>query len=119
MDVAPVTPAPATAPAPSASGPHPLVFAGFAIAAAGLVTFGIAGGVTLSEDARLRGSCSPLCPASETGTIAITGVVSDIGAAIGLAGAVLGVVGLVLPTGSGDTVTARLGPGGVSIAGTF
>ncbi len=115
-------PAPPPPPLPSAptpsTGPHPLAIAGFVVAGVGLATFAIAGGVTLSEDARLRGSCAPSCAASEPATIAVTGPVGDAGAAIALVGVALGVIGLVLPTGD-ERATVTAGPLGARFEVTF
>jgi tetratricopeptide (TPR) repeat protein len=116
-DVAPSTPPPEP-PVPASSGPHPLAIAGFTIAGVGLLSFAIFGGLTLSEDARLRGSCGHACSESDTSLIGTTGIVADVSAGVALAGAVLGVIGLVLPTGSGDTQVA-VGPGGLTLRGAF
>lgn len=110
---------------PSASasgGPPPLAIAGFVVAAAGLVTFGVGGGITLAEDARLREECAPGCPPSEVDTITASAITADVGAGVALLGAVLGVIGLVV--GGGESSGAASGGvalrlRGLAVEGSF
>lgn len=118
VDATPAEAIPVPTPSVASSGPHPLAIAGFTVAGVGLVAFAILGGITLSEDARLRGSCGHACSDADTSLIGATGVGADVSAGVALAGAILGVVGLVLPTGTSDTRVA-VGPSGVSIRGSF
>lgn len=106
----------------TSGGPSPLAIAGFAVAAAGLVTFGVAGGITLAEDARLRDECAPGCPPSEVDTITASAIAADVGAGVALLGAVLGVIGLVIggaetPSAEGGGVALRLR--GLALEGAF
>jgi tetratricopeptide (TPR) repeat protein len=90
-----------------------VAIAGFSVAAAGLISFGIFGGLTLSEDGRLD-SCSPTCTASQTDAIGTYTLLSDIGAAVALTGAIVGIIGLLLPAPkSSSTARVRLSPAGV------
>lgn len=110
------SPPPPVAPPPS-SGPSALAIAGFAVAGVGLVSFAVFGALTLSEADRLHGACSPNCTSSDTSLIGATGIVSDVSAAVALAGAVLGVIGLVVGNGGSSeatTATLRIGPTGGS-----
>lgn len=101
------------------SEPPVLAITGFTLAAAGLVTFAVAGGLTLSEDARLE-TCAPGCPSSEVSTLATAVIVADVGAAVALAGALLGVIGLVIDASSGPPAReARVRLRGLSLEGTF
>lgn len=111
----------ATAPAPpAAEGPSTLAIAGFSVAAVGLVGFAVFGPWTLAEDGRLSSTCSPTCAPGDVELLRATSIASDVSLGVALAGAVVGVIGLVLPSGgSSDTARLLIGPGSVGVAGTF
>lgn len=102
------------------SEPNAVAIAGFSVAALGVVGFAVFGPITLAEDGRLRGSCSPSCPASEAELIGATSIASDVSLGVALAGAVVGVIGLVLPVHTSEAnARLRLGPASASLEGSF
>lgn len=105
----------------AASEPNVVAIAGFSVAALGVVGFAVFGPLTLAEDGRLRGSCSPACSSSETELIGATSIASDVSLGVALAGAVVGVIGLVLPVHTSGETSARLrlGPASASLEGSF
>ncbi len=114
-----------TPPRETSGSVSPVAFVGVGIAAAGLVGLGVSGGLTLSEDARLR-ACAPGCARSETDTIALTAPLTDAFAGLALVGAIVGIIGLVLPGDASDSnaalrVTPIAGPGtlGAHLEGSF
>lgn len=110
----------ATPPASPARGrDDTLTWVGVSIAAVGLVTVGIAGAVTLSENDRLA-SCRPGCSAESTSTIAVSAPLTDVGFGVALAGAVLGTIGVLTAEPSPDDgPQLSLGPTGGSFRLTF
>jgi hypothetical protein len=110
--------------ASDADAPLPLIaIAGFSVAAAGLVWAGVALGVTLSENDSL-GRCSPNCTEAQTSTIAHSAPMTDVGLGIAAAGAVVGLIGLLLPVDSTDhrvEVMPMFGGGqaGISLRGVL
>jgi hypothetical protein len=98
-----------------------LAIAGFSVAAVGLVTFAVFGSLALVEDQSLWNECGASCSASRTSDLQTFAIVADVGAGVAAAGAILGVVGLVIaPWGSSESVArVSFGPGGVSLAGSF
>jgi tetratricopeptide (TPR) repeat protein len=94
-------------PPPSTSGPSALAIAGFAIATVGVVGAAVAGGITLAEDARLK-SCAPACGSASVETISVSAPLTDAALGLALAGAALGVIGLLLPSGESNTSAASL-----------
>ena len=107
------TPPPATANVDRGAGPA-VAIAGFSVAAAGLISFAIFGGLTLSEDGRLD-SCSPACAPSQTDAIGTYALLSDISAAVALTGAIVGIIGLLLPAPkASSTARLRLFPAGAA-----
>ena len=108
-----------------------LMIGGFGLAAVGLVAGGVAGALTLSKAGTVKpqcekGICDPAAKADldSAGTFA---TISTVGFAIGGAGLVLGVVGLVLPKTKTEPLlqsTERrsavwIGPGSMGIHGSF
>jgi hypothetical protein len=102
---APAPPPTSPPPADSGSGLSPLVWVGFGVGAAGMVVGGITGAMSLSESSSLEDECGGTsCPPDRQDDIdsALTvSHVSTIGFAVGGAGIVVGVVGLLI-SGSGD-----------------
>lgn len=132
--VAPTTPPspapPEVGPPPAPDPPRPLpardgsgeavAIAGGAIAAAGLILAAVSGGLALSTDAALAGSCSPACPPSRVDELTVLTVTTDAGLGVALGGAALLAVGLALGVGGAsadgtDVVLAPL-PGGALLA---
>jgi tetratricopeptide (TPR) repeat protein len=102
------------------SGSPTLAILGFAVAAAGLVTFAIGGVLTLGEDSRLRDECAPTCDDDELSTIGTTRLVADIGAGVALAGAIVGLIALLTRSPdepSGERAAVRLR--GLSLEASF
>lgn len=94
-----------------------LAIVGFTIAGAGLVSFAVAGGITLAEDASLS-QCAPSCSEERVSTLAGATIAADISAGVALAGAVLGVIGLIIGADtSSDGASVRLR--GTSLEGRF
>lgn len=83
---------------------YPISMVGFGVAAAGLVSVAVFGAWTLAENERLS-RCKPGCAPSATNTIAWTAPLTDASFAIALAGAVVGVVGFLLPETSANVET--------------
>jgi hypothetical protein len=113
--------------APSSFRPHPLLWAGVAVAGVGLVVGAGTGGASLAETSDIKKSCTGnLCPASTASArkkASALANVSNVSFAVAGVGAVLGAVGLGLgfsskPT-SEPTASVRLGPTGVSFEGVF
>lgn len=96
-----------------------LAIAGFSVAAVGVVGFAIAGGITLAEDASLRDSCAPFCSSPQLETIGISRVIGDVSAGVALAGAIVGVVGLVMAPGETEPTVAGVRVRGLGVEGTF
>jgi hypothetical protein len=114
--------APALAPPlaePIRSEPPVLAIVGFTIASAGLVTFAVAGGITLAEDARLRDECAPSCAGDAVDTITASAIASDVGLGVALAGAVLGVIGLVIGGGRETPREGTVRLRGLGVEGSF
>lgn len=121
---------PATAPVPVPSTPgegsaiSPLVFAGFGLALVGVVAGSVTGAMSLSTAAELRDICpANRCSAEQQAdfdsgeTLAHISTVSFVLAG---AGAAVGVVGLVMSTGSQEpAVSLRLSPTGALLGGRF
>lgn len=105
--------------APASGGIHPLVWAGVGVTGAGLLAGAIGGGISLSSASSAKEQCDGnLCPPAAQSDIDLsksTAWVSNVGFGVAGAGAVLLVVGLVLPTSPGPTTTGLApcaGPGG-------
>jgi hypothetical protein len=126
----PTTPTlpPAIAPAPRSISP--LVYVGFGIGGASLIAGAVTGGLSLSKTSGLKTSCpGMLCPAGSAGASdrAAAGTlanISNVTLALGVAGVVTGIVGVVLSRGdkhppASAAVTPSIGPGTLGVAGTF
>jgi hypothetical protein len=102
-----------------------LAIAGFSIAAVGLVAFAIFGSLALVEDESLWSTCGTSCE-GRTGTLEAYTIVADVGAGVALAGALIGVLGLVLAPSSPATDAAgslglelAIGPGSIAVRGAL
>ena len=110
-----------------AEGIHPLVFVGFGVAAAGIIVGAITGGLALDGGSDVENNCNDkVCPESERDgydSSLIVAHVSTASFAVAGAGAVVGVIGLLLSDmgadEEADAVEARLGPGWVGVGGRF
>ncbi|MEM1029446.1 MAG: hypothetical protein AAGN82_03805 [Myxococcota bacterium] len=121
---------------PPGGGPHPLVWIGIATGAAGAVFGGIFGGAALAKSSSLSARCGDdgLCPdaaaADEIDDMNRFATLSTVGFAVAGAGAVLGVVGIVLSFDAGaeadeddgggaSAARLRLSPSGASVGWRF
>ena len=91
-----------TPPAPpdaAGAGPSPLVFVGFGIGGAGLLTWVVTGSIAWSQSASLEEACSgSLCPQDRQGdldTATTLAHVATVGLAVGAAGSALGLIALL------------------------
>jgi hypothetical protein len=116
VETATQPPVPAGAPVPAtaatAGPPWPLVYAGFGVGAAGLITGTIAGivhlnqiGTIKSQDCGGTSSCQPAYQGALDGTHT-TATVSDVAFGVGLAGVGVGVVALLLPRPKSEAATS-------------
>lgn len=134
--VAPLAEKPVARPAPSGGGERTtgarvLMIGGFGLAAAGLAVGGITGALTLSKAGGVKAQCAnDICDPGAKGDLDSAGTlatVSTIAFAVGGAGLVLGVVGLLLPRTKVETAlhskerraAVWLGPGGMGVVGSF
>jgi hypothetical protein len=100
----------------------------YAVAGAGLATFGVFGALALAEDSNLAGSCGAdagrTCGDDDVSTLQTFSIVADIGLGVAVVGAIVGTV-LLLVGGGGDdaqvAVAPAIGPDvvGVSARGAF
>lgn len=99
-----------------------LAIGGFSLAGAGIVAGAITGGLSLTQTSDLKATCvADLCEPAQRDAIdeaTTLANVSNVAFAIAGAGAVAGIVGLLLPEGDA-MVDVALGPGGVLVRGTF
>ena len=104
--------------------------AGFSVAAVGLVTAAIFGPLTIAENSSLSGSCGATrsCTDSELSTMRSFAVVTDVALGVSLAGAVVGVIFLVVGGGEsqpGERAALEVTPmasrdgAGVAVGGSF
>jgi hypothetical protein len=108
-----------------------LVFGGFGVALAGLAVGGVTGALTLAQAGSVKNQCeNGICdPAAKTDldTASSLATISTIGFAVAGAGAVCGVVGLLLPRTKAETAlhsskgsaAVWLGPGSMGVRGSF
>jgi hypothetical protein len=113
------------------TGASVLVFGGFGLAVAGLAVGGITGALTLSKAGSVKVQCeNDICDPkakSDLDSAGTLATISTIGFAVGGAGLVLGVVGLLLPRTKAETAlqsTERraavwIGPGSMGVRGSF
>jgi hypothetical protein len=128
-------------PKPAAEGPHAtterspaanvLVFGGFGLAVAGLAVGGVTGALTLAEAGTVKSQCANgICdPAAKNDLDSASSLatISTIGFAVAGAGAVCGVVGLLLPRTKSETALQStsqrsavwVGPGSMGVRGSF
>lgn len=120
-------PPPRTDPKPSPLR-APLVFGGFGLAAMSLVVGGVAGGLSLSRGSAAKENCvGNACPESARNDLDSArswATISNIGFAVAGVSAVVGVVGLFLPTKTSTTKDSAstgvlVGVGSVSLVGSF
>jgi hypothetical protein len=110
-------------------GTSPLVYLGFGLGGAGLVVGAITGGLSLAKTGTIKGTCSAagVCPLAQQDAIAgakTLANVSNVTLGVGVAGVVLGVVGVVLSKPKAQApasawVEPLLGPGVIGVRGTF
>jgi hypothetical protein len=123
-------PAPSTGDgAPPSAGLGPLVYAGFGVAAAGLAAGTVTGLMSFSRASAVKNACSGLsCPSSVDGDLSsgrTLGTVSTVAFAVAGAGAVVGVIGLLVrPHGEQQPpatawVAPWIGPGSAGVSGRF
>ena len=120
---------PDVAPLAPSGGLSPLVFVGFGVAAAGAVAGGVTGFMALSKGSSVKAACDgTTCPRSvdsDLRTGRTLGDVSTIAFAVAGAGAVVGVVALLLPRSKETaatqavTFTPWIAPGSAGLRGTF
>lgn len=108
-----------------------LIFGGFGLAVAGLAVGGITGALTLSKAGSVKSQCeNDVCdPAAKADLDSASSLatISTIGFAVGGAGVVCGVVGLLLPKSRTETAlhsnerraAVWIGPGGMGVRGAF
>jgi hypothetical protein len=129
---APVEPAttPTSPPPPEtqSGGLSPLVYVGFGVAAAGLVVGGITGAIALSDASKVNSACHDLsCPTSIDGDLQTgrtMGNISTIAFIAAGAGAVAGIMGLVISHPSQEapktgSVEPWIGLGSAGLRGAF
>jgi hypothetical protein len=102
-----------SAPPTESGGVHPLMWVGVSFTGAGLLAGAIAGGISLAAASSAKDLCGDddYCPseaASDIETSKTTAWVSNIGFGVAGAGAVLLIVGLVLPTEPAREVASHL-----------
>lgn len=102
--------------------------AAFAVAGAGLVTFGVAGGIALGRYSDLKTDCEDrICDEADADAVDRVALIADIGLGVAIAGAAVGVILLVVGGGGDDEgdEAAHLQPsvgrhgGGLSLRGSF
>jgi tetratricopeptide (TPR) repeat protein len=98
------------APAPTASEPPVLAIVGFTIGGLGLIGFGVAGGLALAEDQSLWASCGAACTPGQLDTLNAETIAADVLLSVGLVGVTVGIIGLLLPSGGGESARARVTP---------
>ncbi|MEZ4443894.1 MAG: hypothetical protein R3B72_32775 [Polyangiaceae bacterium] len=108
--------APPSAPAPeSRGGIHPATWALVGVGAAGLITFGVAGGLGKAKESELVSDCKPNCRQEEIDVMRTRYLVADIGLGVALAGAIAATV-VALTVDAGDAqVTAAVTAGGMGL----
>jgi hypothetical protein len=112
----PVSTSPPLVAEPPRRGVPALAVAGFAVAGAGVALGAVTGALTLAKGCR-----SDTCTASGLSSAKTTAWISDIGFGIGVAGAVVGVVGLATagPKPAQAAYYVRVAPDRFAFGGTF
>jgi len=98
----PVVETPVVTPPPPERDPPWGAVVGYSLAAAGLVTTAVTGGLALSERSELESRCAPTCSDDDVSSMSALGVAADVGLGVAGAGAVVGTVLLVLWLVEGD-----------------
>jgi hypothetical protein len=111
---------------PSSRSSSPLVGIGFGVSGAGIVAGAITGGLSWAKTSTIRANCpGHPCPSSQNDAISSANMLanaSNATFAIGVAGVVVGVVGIVLSRPKAPAalrVEPVVGPGGVGVRGAF
>jgi tetratricopeptide (TPR) repeat protein len=91
----------------SDTGPALPAIVAWSVGAAGLVAFGVFGGLALAEDSRLASDCGAdrgrSCPDASLGTLHAFAAVADVGWIVALAGGLTGTLLYALGVGNDDT----------------
>ncbi len=114
----------------TAAGPSPLVYVGFGIGGAGLLTWIVTGSIAWSQSTSLEEVCSDtLCPKDRQGDLdgaTTLAHVATVGLAVGAAGSVLGLVALLAlgedssePVGTARPLRPLIGDGLIGVRGSF
>jgi tetratricopeptide (TPR) repeat protein len=116
----PEGPAPSAPAADGGAGPPGWAIASLVVAGVGLIGFGVAGAIVLSEDGSLS-ACKPSCAAGDVGTIEAAGIIADVSAGVALVAAAVGIIGLLLGAGSDDdaSTAASIEWRGLGVGGRF
>jgi hypothetical protein len=126
----PIPPVAVAPPAPARSL-SPLVYVGFGVGGASLIVGAITGGLSLARTSKLGDECptDKTCPSNGKGPADIAAAttlanVSNVTFALGAAGVVTGIVGLVLSRGDRHPKAAAaiqpvVGPGTLGVVGVF
>jgi hypothetical protein len=108
-----------------------LIFGGFGVAVAGLAVGGVTGALALSKAGEVKGQCeNNICDPAAKGALdsaSSLATISTIGFAVAGAGAVCGVVGLLLPRTKTESALQStegraavwVGPGSIGVRGSF
>lgn len=113
--------------APASDPPPVVAIAGFSVAALGVVGFAIFGPLLLVEDQALWNECGASCASRRVSMLETWGILTDVSLGVALAGAVVGVIGLVVAPHAASTDSARLelrpwastDAGGLVVGGTL
>ncbi len=91
---------------PTPSGGVPaLSWISWSVGAAGLVAFGVFGVLTVGEHSDLESTCGTACSPDQVSSLETYGLVADVGLAVGLVGAAVGVVSLLVAPDSRESTT--------------
>jgi hypothetical protein len=89
----------------------------FSVGGLGFVALGVFGALALSEDSALEEECvtaygigGGYCTGDEVSTAQTYALIADIGLGVGIAGAVVGLILLLLSDGGSDDSSARIAP---------
>lgn len=102
-----------------------LIYGGFGLAVVGAIAGGVTGGIAFSKAGDVKPQCeNNVCDPAVEGDLDSTksmATIANVSFAVAGAGAILGIVGLILPRSHGPPTTAGLfvGPGGAGVRGSF
>lgn len=129
IDVAEGTPTTVKVPAledasSSSSGSHVLPFIPLGLGVIGLGVGAVTGAITLSKASDIKSACrNNVCPANQSAawdSAQTLATVSDVAFVVGGVSAAVGLTWLLWPSGNGaPAATATVGPGSVSVKGSF